>query len=220
MKEEIICFLLLFSTAVMGQNNLKIETEAAFTFSHFEQQVKTKIGGEKGEKISDNSELGSMLACRVQIKKWISAGLFIQYDLGSRHLAEFDSFNLSGATVVKNKISGHYNELWAGPLFRFHHKTAFVELGYGLIGIRNDDLRYDVFNSKGQNQGNFKVNSLVAWHIGLGMKTELTDKVSLLLKAQYRVRYYDSRGGEVLQNDIRLGSQNINPFIGLIYKIQ
>ena len=52
-----------FSLLLLGQDdssdeiNSKLYIESAFSFSHFEQQVKSEIGGPKGELLVDETTL-------------------------------------------------------------------------------------------------------------------------------------------------------------------
>ena len=99
--------------------------ENGITFSHFEQQVKSKIGTPNGQKLSDISELGICLQVNRKIYKNISGGIYIEYDLGKRTMAEFNGFDSSGITQVTNSLGGNYSEFWLGPSLRCNWKNAF-----------------------------------------------------------------------------------------------
>ena len=96
-------------------------------------------------------------------------------------------------------------------------EKRFLDLGYGVIGIRNDKSRNDLISSSGNRTGSFTVNPKVAWFVAAGAKAILSNRLSLLVKAKYRIRYYDKKDGDPLINNIEHGTQNISPFIGLHY---
>lgn len=193
--------------------------EITGTFSGFEQQIKTEIGGIKGELLTSDSELSLQAIGTYHVWKFISVGWYFQYDSGNRESAQFSGFDAQGAAEVINLQGGAYTEIWTGPLVRASYKQAFFEFGYGLLGTRTDDARIDLFNEAGSNEGSLTVDPSVAWLLGIGAQVHLCDDLSLLLKAQYRVRYYDSRDGEKLQNEMVHGTQNFSPMIGLSYRL-
>ena len=54
--------------------------DAALTVSRFEQQIKTEIGGARGERLVEESLLGLSLTSTHRIWGALSAGLFARYD--------------------------------------------------------------------------------------------------------------------------------------------
>ena len=155
-----------------------------------------------------------------KVWEFIHLGWYFQYDNGNRENAQFSGFDSAGAAQVVNLQGGAYNEFWTGPLIRAQYKQAFLEVGYGLVGIRNDDAREDLVNTNGSNEGSLSTDPSVAWLIGLGAQVNICENLSLLVKAQYRVRYYNQRDGEELQNKAVHGTQNFTPLVGLSYKFQ
>ena len=222
MKSLLVFFSFLFlsiTSATAQETTSLYAVELTGTFSSFEQQIKTEIGGIKGELLTSDAELSLQLLGTYKVWKFISVGWYLQYDSGNREIAQFSGFDAQGAAEVINLQGGAYSELWTGPLIRAHYKQAFFELAYGLVGNRNDDARNDLFNESGSNEGTLTVDPSVAWLLGFGVDVALHNKLSLLLKAQYRVRYYDSRDGEKLQNESVHGTQNFSPMIGLRYQL-
>lgn len=213
-----LCCLFSSLSAVAQDNSNPYSVELTASFSGFEQQIKTEIGGIKGELLTSDSELNLQALGTYNVWKFISVGWYIQYDSGNRESAQFSGFNAAGAAEVINLQGGAYTEIWTGPLIRAHYKKAFFEFGYGLIGSRQDDARVDLFNESGSNEGNLTVDPAVAWLLGIGADVVLKDQLSLLIKAQYRVRYYDARDGEKLENEMVHGTQNFSPMVGLKYQ--
>lgn len=215
------CFLFIgMSFTTRGQEVKRhfYSAELTGTFSGFEQQIKTEIGGIKGELLTSDSELSLQAVGTYNVWRFISAGWYLQYDSGNRESAQFSGFDENGAAEVINLQGGAYREVWSGPLIRAHYKQAFFEVAYGLLGTRKDDARIDLYNEEGSNEGDLTVDPSVAWMFGLGVQVSLFDDFLLMFKAQYRVRYYDSRDGEKLENEIVHGTQNFSPMIGLSYK--
>lgn len=203
---------------VSAQSDLPFWTvEGSFTYSHFEQQVKSMIGAPPGQKLSDITEFGFWLLGSRRISKVFSAGLYVEYDLGNRTMAQFNGFNSQGQTIVTNALGGTYSEFWMGPFVRFAYKSVFLDAGYGLVGLRNDNSRDDIVSSSGATTGTFSVNPSVAWFAGIGLKAPLGERLSLVVKVQYRFRYYDERNVDPLMNNIEHGTQNFSPFVGVMY---
>lgn len=219
-----IKFLSISLVFTLGLSSLAQEKAKRFnfelggTFNHFEQQIKTKIGGAKGELLAADTEFGIQMVGTYKIWKFIHAGWYAQYDIGNRESAQFNGFDSTGATLVVNVLGGGFNEFWTGPLVRAQYKKAFLEFGYGLVGIRNDKARTDLLNTNGSNVGSLSIDPSVAWLFGIGAQVNMFDNLSLLVKAQYRVRYYNKRDGLALQNETVHGTQNFSPLIGLNYK--
>ena len=192
--------------------------ELVSTFSHFEQQIKTEIGGVKGELLAADTELGVQLVGTYNVWKFIHAGWYFQYDMGNRENGQFSGFDSSGAAQVLNLQGGSFSEFWTGPILRAQYKLAFLEFGYGLVGTRNDDSRADILNTSSSDQGSFSTDPSIAWMMGIGAQVNLWKSVSLLIKAQYRVRYYNSRDGLELQDQAVHGTQNFASLVGFSYK--
>lgn len=224
--KRIIVLLALLSAQVNAQESdiapsamSKIRIDFSGTFTHFEQQLKTEIGGTKGELLIADTELALQLAATYQVNNYLSIGWYVQQDVGNRENAQFSMFDTKGATQVANLQGGRFNEFWTGPLVRGHYKQMFVELGYGLVGIRSDKARAAILKEDGTTDGDFSTSPTIAWMSSLGVNSPLTEKLDLLLKLQYRVRYYDSKGGQNLANKAVHGTQNFTPMLGLVYRL-
>lgn len=211
-------FLGLGLSASAQEQQSPYSVELLGTFTHFEQQVKTEIGGIKGDLLAADTELSLQLVGMYNVWKFIHAGWYFQYDSGNRELAQFSGFDANGAAEVYNLQGGAFNEFWTGPIVRAYYKQAFVDVAYGLFGTREDDARLGIANESGSNEGSFTTDPAVAWMLGFGATVDICEHLALMFKAQYRVRYYDARDGEALENESVHGTQNFSPMLGISYR--
>jgi len=194
-----------------------IYTEVGFTFSHFEQQVKSEIGGVKGDLLVDDTNLSIGLLSGYKVLHWLSAGVYLRYDSGTRSGGEFGGVDGSGQTVLVNGQGGDYSELWLGPFARFHYRKLYLSLGYGLVGSRFDESRNDITSINGTSDGSFSLDPSVAFIFNIGGSANITDHLEATFGIEYRARYYNMLDGDVLADNIVLGTQNITPLMGLRY---
>ncbi len=215
----VVCLVIvLFAVPVRTQESWNID--AGFTFSHFQQQVKAEIGDVRGERLVNELQVGIMALGTYRVWEYVSAGIFLQFDRGNRHAARFSGFDpASGKTVTKDKIGGDYNELWVGPMVRIQWKELFGEFGYGLFGSRMDDARSDLKSSTGDSIGTLTLMPAIAFYASLGGAFAVWESVDLVIRMEYRLRYYDKRGGNPFQANIEHGTQNITPFIGVRFRL-
>jgi hypothetical protein len=189
--------------------------DGGLTLSRFEQQVKTEVGGARGERLVKETELGLAAFVTYRVFKPILAGLFVQFDLGSRSAGRFDAFDANNTPILKDTTGGSFTELWIGPLVRAEWRRLFVELGYGAFGVRDDGARSDLPAVDGTTDGAFTTSPTIAWLLALGGSVPLKDNLELVLRLEYRVRYYTKRGGNALKNNIVHGTQNLTPLVGV-----
>ena len=214
------CFFLGMSLMSFAQDQEQpFSIELTGTMTHFEQQVKTEIGGVKGDLLAADTELGLQLLGTYKFWEYLHAGWYIQYNIGNREDGRFNGFDANGSPLIVSVQGGSFSEFWIGPIIRGQYKKAFLELGYGFVGSREDEARDDISNGTLSNQGNFSTDPSVAWIIGIGTQVDLSNNFSLLIKAQYRARYYNSRNGIALNNQTVLGTQDFSPLIGVSYKL-
>ncbi|MEX1140220.1 MAG: hypothetical protein WEB33_12770 [Bacteroidota bacterium] len=219
MRNGLIVYMLIVVFTAASQTQESWDIDAGFTFSHFQQQVKAEIGDERGERLVNELEVGVMALGTYRVWRFVSAGIFLQYDRGNRHAARFSGFEVAtGKTVTMDKIGGNYNEFWAGPVLRVHWKELFGEFGYGLLGSRNDDARSDLKSSTGDSTGTLELMPAVAFYASLGGAFTILERLDLVVRMEYRLRYYDKRAGNPFQASIEHGTQNITPFIGLRFR--
>ncbi len=202
-----------------AQESSPWSADGGLTFSHFQQQVKGQIGEPRGERLVNETQVGIMIMGTHQLWSVLSGGVFLQFDRGNRHAARFDGFDqATGKTVTRDKIGGNYDEFWLGPMLRVQWKELFGEFGYGLVGIRNDEARKDLLSSSGDSLGTFETSPSVAWYAGLGAAVEIGKAIDLVVRMEYRLRYYSTREGSPLTSSIEHGTQNITPYIGVRFR--
>lgn len=211
--------LVLCCAPVRAQHATSWRIDAGLTYSAFQQQVKGMVGDPRGERLVNETQFGMMLMGTSRVWETVSAGLFLQFDRGNRLAARFDGFDpQTGKTVTRDKIGGDYNEFWAGPFLRVQWKQLFGELGYGLIGFRNDNARDDLPSETGDVSGSLQLSARIAWFAGLGAAVEIVEDIDVILRMEYRLRYYDKRGGEPFRDRIEHGTQNFTPFFGVAWR--
>ena len=204
-----------FAAPAHAETEPKLRLDFGLTFSRFEQQVKREVGGARGERLVEESLYGIAGFGTYQVWGPLEAGVYAQFDTGSRSAGRFTMFDKEDKAQIENETGGGFNEFWAGPLLRTRWKFLFVELGYGLIGLRSDKARSDLKSSTGDTEGVLTTSPTIAWLLGLGGQASITDNLDLVFRLEYRVRYYVKRDGEPLENDIVHGTQNFTPFVGL-----
>lgn len=210
----VTCFLLTASP-VEAEETWRVD--GGFTFSRFEQQVKSEVGTAAGERLVEKTELGLTAMGSYRVWGPISLGLYLQYDVGSRSAGKFDGFDEDGKTVISNETGGAFQELWMGPLVRAHWRSLFFELSYGALGMRNDAAREDLQDADGKTDSALFTSPTIAWMAALGGGVPLTDSLELVLRMEYRVRYYNRRGNGPLKDSIVHGTQNFTPFVGVAW---
>lgn len=193
-----------------------VNLEPAITFSFFRQEVKNEIGGGNVARLSDDSQFGFSGISTYALWKWVHPGLFLQVDVGQRRATTFAGFAAPGGATT-NEISGLFTELWLGPLIRIPWRWFFFDAGYGALALRWDNARGDLPSSTGSASGAFSTDPLISWFVGLGGNVPLTGKLSVTLRFNYRIRYYDERGGSSLQGGVIHGTQDLTPFFGISY---
>ncbi len=192
--------------------------DSALTFNRFEQQVKSEIGGAGAAPIVEETSLGLAVAATYNVWRFFRLGLFAQFDAGRRSTGVFTGFDDEGAPIV-NTTGGSFLELWAGPLLRVQWRGLFAEFAYGALGVRRDRARDDLPNESGETDALFRVSPRVAWSFGIGGYVPVTPTLDVVLRVQYRVRYYTTRGGEDLIGGAAHGTQNLQPFVGIAWHV-
>ncbi len=218
MKWQLVLILILTNSQFLfSQNNSPFSVDGGFIISHFQQQVKQEVGDPRGQRLVHENEFGLLVTGRYTLNDFLSAGLFLRTDFGKREAALFDGFDSEGRTVVKNMVGGNYFELWFGPEIMLHYKQLFAEIGYGLIGTRNDDGRNDIPSNSGDISGSFSTSPTISWMFTLGGHIPIFNQLDVMIKIEYRLRYYDERNNEPLINNIDHGTMSISPIIGVTF---
>lgn len=192
--------------------------DGLLTLTRFEQQVKTEVGGAVGERLVEATEAGVAHALTARVWGPFQLGAFMVFNGGNRRAGRFVGFDDDDGAVVADGVGGPYYELWAGPLLRFEWYRLFAELGYGAYGTRHDAARDDLPSETGVRTGRLTTDAAIAWMIALGGTIPITDRVEVVIKAEYRIRYYDRRGGTALADGIVHGTQSFAPFVGVAWR--
>lgn len=212
--------LLIISNNVLAQNDQEWLIESAFTFNHYQAQVKAEVGDPRGERLTNIFELGLNFSGSYKWNKWLATGLFLRVDRGQRDMASFDGFDTDGKTTIKDKVGGTYSELWFGPVIQTFWKQFTLEVGYAAVGLREDNGRNDIPDSAGETAGVFSINPSIAWMVNIGGFISLTEDLDVILKLEYRGRYYLERNGKNLINNIDHGTQSIVPLLGVRWHLK
>jgi hypothetical protein len=209
------------SSATEARAEPRVRLDAGLTFTRFEQQVKSELGGTRGDRLVEEFSFGYAQALTYRALDWhdfsLAGGGFMQIDVGRREAARFSGFAADGAPQTTDRIGGRFVELWMGPLLRLEWRRVFFELGYAIYGARRDDARDDLVAEDGSRSGTLRTSATVAWSFALGGRIELARDVDLVLRMQYRIRYYDERDGSRLAGGTVHGTQNFTPFVGVAW---
>lgn len=189
----------------------EVSADLVLGFRRFEQQVKVEIGGERGERLVEETELSIGLNGGVQVWRWFSVGAFLRWDIGSRTAARFAGTDAEGRTIVEDEVGGAFNELWLGPLVMAKFDWFRLNLGYGLFGARQDDARDDLAGD-----GVLRTSPTVAWSASVGAQIPVWQNFSPVFFLEYRVRYYDRRKDPLPDGAVH-GTQNFTPLLGVAF---
>ena len=219
-----VCLALAFLLSLISSHSLTAQTEdpwrveAGITFSHFQQQIKQEIGGERGERLVNETSVGMLITGSHDIFRWLSAGLYVRMDAGERTAARFSTFDSLGRAQTTGMLGGSFTEFWTGPFVRASWKSLSAELGYGALGIRSDNGRSDLPSTSGDTTAAFTTSPAVAWMAGLGATVPVNQDLDVFIRAEYRVRYYIERNGEDILDGAEHGTQSFTPIIGIGYR--
>jgi hypothetical protein len=204
-----------------AQAEPRVRLDAAIAYTRFEQQVKTELGGTRGDRLVEEFSFGYLQSLTYRALDWkdfsLSGGAFMQADAGRREAARFAGFAPDGSPITTGRIGGSFAELWMGPLLRLEWRRVFAELGYGLYGARRDEARDDLPAADGSADRTLRTSASVAWSFALGGRIPIVSTLDLVLRLQYRIRYYDSRGSSALAGGAVHGTQNYTPFVGVAW---
>jgi hypothetical protein len=195
----------------------RVRLGASLTYSSFEQQVKSEVGGTSVEPLVVERAFGLHLTAVAKLWRFFRLGIFLQIDAGKRSAGRYEGLSATGEPEVTRLAGGRYWELWLGPLLRFQWRFLAAEIGYGLVGARRDHARTDLPDDTGGTDDAFRTSPRIAWHLALAAYAPLHEAVDLVIRVQYRVRYYDRRGGVSLEDGVVHGTQNLTPTIGFAW---
>ena len=200
-----------------GAEQFRFDLGGIYTF--YTSAVERGTDGDSNRQLVIDSSLGLYGAATYRVWGPISIGLFGQFESGDRQEGRFTgTFDEDDRAIVGDRFGGAFWELWFGPLVRAQYKGVFAEFGWGLVGLRNDDGRDDLPQEDG-GTGTFRTDPSLAWLVGLGGAIEIAEPIELILRINYRIRYYTTRGGDDLVDGVAHGTQDIVPFVGLAWRI-
>lgn len=210
MKTTISLIFLISFSSIMA-NDFSIATHFGFSLS--QQQVKTEIGGANYPKLFNHGEVNFNLTALYYVNDYLAVGGYLRYDSGNRTFSEVLKEN---QLVVANGKNNDFSELWLGPMVTGKYKSIFLGLGYGLATVRYDD--FVSVENEGGNSSPLNATPF-AWFVHLGGRFDLTESIDFVVLVEYRVRYYDSIDGEIINHDNKIGMQNITPMFGLEFSL-
>ena len=192
--------------------------DLGLTFHRFEQQVKSEIGGARGERLVEESTVGLSGAATWRFWGPLSIGAFARFDSGTRNAGRFVGLDDENRTIVEGEVGGDFDELWLGPLLRAQWRMLFVEFGYGALGMRNDDARVDLSTAAGDTDSALRTSPTVAWLGAIGGQVNVWSNLDVVFRVEYRVRYYDRRD-EKLVDELVHGTQSFAPIVGVAWRM-
>ncbi len=216
MKNAFILCIAIQSLCV-SQDDTRWRVEGGLVFSHFQQQIKHAVGDPRGQRLVNEFQIGGLVSGSYLIDDFIHVGVFTRVDRGERYLANFNGFSAEGKTQTKDGIGGTYTEIWIGPIVQLQWNQLTLDLGFAPYGTRRDHARGDIPNNNNSTDGSFSLHPTIAWLVSLGGSFDVKDDIDVLIKIEYRPRYYSERGGSVLINDIEHGTQSVVPVFGIAY---
>ncbi|MCB9525685.1 MAG: hypothetical protein H6702_20270 [Myxococcales bacterium] len=208
--------LLLAAPPLAAQPTWQVDLHA--TVIRFEQQVKLEIGDDPGKPLVEDSLFALFGTATWAPLPHLQLGWFARFDRGHQLAARFAGEDAQGRTVTEGVIQGSSTEFWTGPLVRGAWRGLFVELGYGLVGVREDTARTDLPDDRGATAAAFRTSPTVAWLLGVGGQLNVWRTLDVVLRLQYRVRYYTRRGDRPLVGERAHGTQDYTPFIGAAWR--
>ncbi len=205
-----ITLIFLISISSLMANDFSVAAHMGFNLT--QQQVKTEIGGANYPKSFNHGEVNFNLTAQYSVNEYLAVGGYLRYDSGNR---TFSSVLRETELLVINGKNSDFNEMWIGPMITGSYKSMFLSFGYGLFANRDDNY-ISVTNLAGVSS---PLNgSSFAWFTHLGGKYNLSKDFDIVILMEYRVRYYDKIDGDEINNNNKIGMQNITPMIGLEYQ--
>lgn len=203
--------------SIWGDEQFRFDLGGILTF--YTSAVERGTDGESNKQLVVDSSFGLYGAGSYRVWGPFSVGLFTQFETGDRRSGEFTGeFDENDVALVGERFGGTFWEFWFGPLIRAQYKGVFAEVGWGLVGLRNDDGRDDLAGEDG-NTDTFRSDPATAWLFGIGGAIPIADPFELILRLNYRIRYYTTRGGEDLTQGTGHGTQDLIPFVGVAWRI-
>lgn len=174
--------------------------------------------GESNRQLISDFSLGLHGAASYRVWGPFSVGAYLQFEAGQRDAGRFTGRVEGDLARVESLTGGGFNEFWLGPLLRAQWRGLFVELGWGPLAIRHDSGRSDL-TAGGRTDGAFAASPTTAWLVGLGAAVDLYGPLQAVVRINYRIRYYETRGGRDLDQGLGHGTQDVIPFVGVAWAL-
>jgi hypothetical protein len=194
-----------------------VRLDGSLGFAHFQQQAKPRIGTPRGERLVEYTAFTVSLNGAYDLHRYVAIGAFAELDLGVRRAGELAGFDGDGRATIDPAVGGNYSEVWMGIGVRGQWRMLFVDLGYALFARRWDSGRDDLPAADGGTDGAFSPELAVRWIAAAGGTVRLRDSLALVLRLEWRIRYYDERGGQPLMDGIVHGTQEFRPLVGIAW---
>lgn len=216
MRRPLVFACLILTTGRIDADPARLD--ASLGFAHFQQQAKPRVGTPRGERLVENTAFTLALAGAYEVHRYLAVGVFAELDLGVRRAGELAGFDADGRATIDPAIGGSYAEIWTGIGARAQWRSLFFDLGYAVFARRWDSGRDDLPATGGDTDGAFSPQLSVRWLAALGGTVQLRPSVALVLRLEWRIRYYDERGGAPLMDGVVHGTQEFRPLIGVAWE--
>lgn len=210
--------IVLLFLASRSANAERLRIDGSLGFAHFQQQAKPRIGTPRGERLVDQTSFTVATTVAYDLHRFIAAGVFAELDLATRRSGELVGFDADGRATIDPAIGGKSTELWTGLFVRAQWRGLFADLGYALFTRRWDTGRDDLPSADGTTDGAFNTEPAVRWMFALGGAVPLRHDLAITIRLEWRIRYYDERGGQSLRDGIVHGTQEIRPLFGVTWR--
>ncbi|MEZ4398830.1 MAG: hypothetical protein R3B06_02335 [Kofleriaceae bacterium] len=194
-----------------------VRIDGSLGFTNIQQQAKVEVGAARGERLVEHTAVTVSGTGAYQLHRHLAAVAFVDVDAGTRRAGELAGFDAQGRATIDPAVGGSFAEVWAGVGLRAQYKAAFLDVGYAAFARRWDGGRDDLPNTAGATDGAFAPILSVRWAAALGAAVRITDQLDLAVRLQWRIRYYDERGGAPLAGGVVHGTQEFRPLIGLAW---
>ena len=211
----LIIALLVSATAARAE---PLRVDGSLGFAHFQQQAKPRIGTPRGERLVEYTAFTLSLAASYEVMPYLAVFGFAELDLGVRRAGELAGFDADGRATIDPAVGGNYSEIWSGLGVRGQWRMLFLELGYALVARRWDSGRDDLPAADGGTGGAFAPEASVRWLAAAGGTVRLRECLDLVLRLEWRIRYYDERDGQPLEDGIVHGTQEFRPLVGVAWR--
>lgn len=206
--------MLLFATHVRAE---PLRLDSSLGLSNIQQQAKPQVGTPRGERLVEHTAFTLALTGTYRLHRHLAIGAFAELDLGVRRAGELVGFDVDGRATIAPAVGGSYTELWTGLVARGHWRMLFLELGYAVFARRWDSARDDLPAADGSTDGAFSPQATVRWLAAAGGTVRWRDSLDLVLRLEWRIRYYDERGGMPLMDGVVHGTQEYRPLVGIAW---